>query len=106
MSVQIFHSSRQKRELKVLFVSRRDECRAPIAETIFKYLAEKNCDKGFNRFLWRAASAGMEVQPHNQGALPNRMTLRVLSENQMDTTAGARQVSCVKRKVWRKNSLK
>lgn len=93
MSVEIFHSSRQKRELKVLFVSRRDECRAPIAETIFRYLADKYCDARFNRFLWRASSAGLEVPSHHQGALPDHKTMRVLNENHLDTSTGAKQVS-------------
>lgn len=93
MSVEIFHSSRQKRELKVLFISKRDACRAPIAETIFRYLADKYCDRQFNRFLWRTSSAGLEVQPHHQGDLPDQKTLRVLGENHLDTTAGVRQVS-------------
>ena len=93
MSIEIFRSSRQKRELKVLFISKRDACRAPIAETIFKYLADKYCDRPFNRFLWRAASAGLEVQPNQQGSLPERNTLKVLIENHLETTNGSRQVN-------------
>jgi protein-tyrosine-phosphatase len=92
MSVEIFNSSRQKRELKVLFISKRDACRAPIAECIFKHLAEKYADRHFNRFLWRAGSAGMEVSKHHQGSLPEHKTLRVLCENHLDTASGARQV--------------
>jgi protein-tyrosine-phosphatase len=92
MSVQIFNSSRQKKELKVLFISKRDACRAPIAECIFKYLAEKYADRHFNRFLWRAGSAGMDVPNHHQGSLPEHKTLRVLCENQLDTSSGSRQV--------------
>lgn len=95
MSVEIFHSSRQKRELKVLFVSRRDECRAPMAETIYRHLADKYCDKTFNRFLWRTSSAGLEVESHHQGSLPDRQTLRVLTENYLETTNGSRQVSAM-----------
>ena len=93
MAIQVFTSSRQKKELKVLFVSKRSECRAPIAEAIFDYLAEKNADKNFNKFLWRASSAGMEVAKHHQGSLPDPKTLRVLAENHLGTTSGSRQVS-------------
>lgn len=93
MAVEIFQSSRQKRELKVLFVSKRDACRAPIAETIFDHLADKYRDRQFNRFLWRASSAGLEVLSHNQGSLPEPKALRVLGENRLGTTAGSRNVS-------------
>lgn len=93
MSIEIFNSKRQKKELKVLFVSKRSACRAPIAETIFKYLADKYADKNFNRFLWRASSAGLDVPNHYQGQLPERPALRVLSENRLETSSGAKQVS-------------
>lgn len=79
------------RELKVLFVSKRDSCRGPMAETIFDHIAEKNKIKPFNRFLWRASSAGMVK--YNQGYLPEQLCLRVLAENNLDTMHGCRQVS-------------
>lgn len=93
MSIQIFSSKREKKELKVLFISKRDACRAPIAETIFKYLASKYADKNFNKFLWRAASAGLEVPNHHQGSLPEHKAIRVLNENHLETSSGSRQVS-------------
>lgn len=93
MAVRIFSSSREKKELKVLFISKRDECRAPIAETIFKYLADKYADKNWNKFLWRVASAGLEVPNHHQGSLPDHKTIRVLNENHLETSSGSRQVS-------------
>lgn len=84
-------NKKQMRELKVLFVSKRDSCRGPMAESIFDHIAEKNKLKPFNRFLWRASSAGMVK--YNQGYLPEQLCLRVLGENNLDTMHGCRQVS-------------
>lgn len=93
MSIEIFSSSRSKKELKVLFISRRDTCRGPIAEAIFNYLINRYSNKTFNKFSWRSASAGLEVSQVMQGNLPDPKTLRVLNENHLETTHGCRQVS-------------
>lgn len=93
MSVEIFTSSRAKRELKVLFISKHDTCRAPIADAIFSHLADKYADRSFNKFYWRSSSAGLEVSQASQGKLPDQKTIRVLSENHLETTHGCRQVS-------------
>ncbi|CRK86556.1 CLUMA_CG000200, isoform A [Clunio marinus] len=82
--------NKKRKELKVLFVSRRDSCRGPIAETIFQHLAEKYNLKHFNRFSWRANSAGLEK--YNQGNLPEHFCLRVLAENNLETMHGCRQI--------------
>lgn len=87
----IGYEMKKKRELKVLFVSKRDCCRAPMADCIFQYLAEKYSIRPFCRFLWRSQSAGFES--YNQGNLPEQMCLRVLKENNLDTMHGCRQVS-------------
>jgi hypothetical protein len=79
------------KELKVLFVSRRDTCRGPIAECIFDHLNDKFAFKPFARFFWRSASAGMIR--YNGGHLPDQLALRVLAENKLQTTHGSRQVS-------------
>ena len=93
MSIEIFQSSRSKKELKVLFVSKRDACRAPIADTIFNHLADKYSTRNFNKFNWRSSSAGLEVPPAWQGKLPDQKTLRVINENHLETMNGCRQVS-------------
>jgi protein-tyrosine-phosphatase len=93
MSIEIFQSSRKKKELKVLFLSRRDSCRAPIADTIFNHLADKYSNRTFNKFNWRSSSAGLEVSQGAQGKLPDQKTLRVLNENHLETMHGCRQVS-------------
>lgn len=82
---------KKPKELKVLFVSRRDSCRGPMAECIFNHLAEKHKLRSFNRFLWQAQSAGLEKW--NQGNLPEQLCLRVLAENNLETMSGCRQVS-------------
>lgn len=81
---------KERRELKVLFVSKRDSCRGPMAECIFIYLAEMYNKKSFARFIWRASSAGL--MKHNQGNLPEQLCLRVLAENHLETMHGCRQV--------------
>lgn len=82
---------KKRRELKVLFVSKRDSCRGPMAETIFAYIADKYNLKSFSRFIWRASSAGLVK--YNQGNLPEQLCLRVLAENKLETLHGCRQVS-------------
>lgn len=83
--------TKKKRELKVLFVSKRDCCRGPMAECIFAYLADKYNLKSFSRFIWRASSAGLvKFCPGN---LPEQLALRVLAENNLETMHGCRQVS-------------
>jgi len=93
MSIEIFQSSRRKKELKVLFLSKRDSCRAPIADTIFNHLSDKYSNRTFNKFNWRSSSAGLEVSQGSQGKLPDQKTLRVLNENHLETMHGCRQVS-------------
>jgi protein-tyrosine-phosphatase len=83
--------NKKRQELKVLFVSKRDSCRGPMAESIFNYLADKYSMKTWNRFLWRVNSAGFTK--YNQGYLPEQLALRVLAENNLETLHGCRQVS-------------
>lgn len=85
------YEMKKKPELKVLFVSKRDCCRGPMADCIFQYLTEKYSLKSFCRFLWRSQSAGFES--YCQGNLPEQMCLRVLKENNLETMHGCRQVS-------------
>ncbi|CAG9797017.1 unnamed protein product [Chironomus riparius] len=92
MSIEIFQSSRSKKELKVLFISKRDSCRAPIADTIFNHLADKYSNRNFNKFIWRSSSAGLEVPQASQGKLPDQKTLRVINENHLETMHGCRQI--------------
>lgn len=82
---------KKKRELKVLFVSKRDACRGPMAECIFNHLVDKFNTKSFARFNWRVQSAGLV--PYNQGNLPEQFCLRVLHENSLETMHGCKQVS-------------
>lgn len=84
-------SSKKKIDLKVLFVSRRDTCRGPMAETIFEHLNERYSFKPFARFDYRVQSCGLKL-PHSQGHLPEQLTLRVLAENGLETLHGCRQV--------------
>jgi protein-tyrosine-phosphatase len=93
MAVEIFNSSRGKKELKVIFVSKRDQCRAPIADSIFSHLAEKFANKAFNKFLWRSTSCGLSVPPSMQARMPEEKALRVICENHLDNVHGSRQVS-------------
>lgn len=79
------------RELKVLFVSRRDTCRGPMAECIFEHINDKFVYQPFAKFDWRVASAGMIR--YKGGYLPDELALRVLKENRLETTHGSRQVS-------------
>lgn len=85
--------NKKKRELKVLFVSKRDMCRGPMAECIFNYLADKYNLKSFSRFIWRAHSSGMDCYRYNLGNLPDQLSLRVLAENRLETQHGCRQAS-------------
>lgn len=91
LSIDNDASKKKKRELKVMFVSKRDACRGPMAESIFKYLAEKYAMKSFNKFLWKAMSAGLDK--YNEGNLPDQMSLRVLGENHLESMHCCRQVS-------------
>lgn len=83
--------NKKRRELKVLFVSKRDTCRGPMAEAILNYLADKYSMKTWNRFTYRVNSAGFIK--YNQGYLPEQLALRVLAENHLETLHGSRQVS-------------
>lgn len=89
---------KKKRELKVLFVSKRDACRGPMAECIFNYLTEKYNLKSFSRFIWRSHSAGLVA--YNQGNLPEQFALQVLNENHLETMHGCRQVSSGIINMW------
>jgi protein-tyrosine-phosphatase len=80
-----------KKELKVLFVSRLDSCRGPMADCIFTHIADKHAMKPYARFNWRSMSAGL--RKYNQGNLPEQLALRVLAENHLETMHGCRQVS-------------
>lgn len=79
------------KELKVLFVSRHDACRGPMAECIFHHINEKFAYQPFAKFDWRPASAGMIR--FRGGNLPDQLALRVLKENNLETMHGSRQVS-------------
>jgi protein-tyrosine-phosphatase len=81
----------KRKELKVLFVSKHDSCRGPMAESIFQSIAERHAMKPYSRFLWRSASAGLSR--YLPGNLPEQLALRVLAENGLDTVHGCRQVS-------------
>ena len=80
-----------RKELRVLFVSKHDACRGPMADCIFQSIADRHAMKSYSRFLYRSASAG--INRHNPGNLPEQLALRVLSENDLDTVHGCRQVS-------------
>lgn len=79
------------KELKVLFVSRRDSCRGPMAECIFDHINDKFVYQSFAKFDWRADSAGM-IRTRHGGHLPDPLALRVLKENNLETSHGVRQV--------------
>lgn len=88
----------KRKELKVLFVSKHDSCRGPMAESIFQSIAERHAMKPYSRFLWRSASAG--ISRYLPGNLPEQLALRVLAENGLDTVHGCRQVSQVTLKLF------
>lgn len=79
------------KELKVLFVSRRDSCRGPMAECIFDHINDKFVYQSFAKLDWRADSAGM-IRTRHGGHLPDPLALRVLKENNLETSHGVRQV--------------
>jgi hypothetical protein len=83
-------AKKKLKDLKVLFVSRRDTCRGPMAECIFDHINEKFAFKPFARFFYRSCSAGMIR--YNGGHLPDQLALRVLAENNLQTSHGSRQV--------------
>lgn len=80
-----------KRQLKVLFVSKHDACRGPMAESIFESIVDKNALKPYARFLWQTQSAGLVR--YLPGNLPEQLALRVLAENNLSSVHGCRQVS-------------
>jgi len=84
-------AGKRQKEFKVLFISQRDACRGPMAECIFQMLADKYAMKSFNKFLWKATSAGLEK--YNQGNLPDQMCLKVLGDNYLDSKHACRQAS-------------
>lgn len=88
---QLLNKDPRQKELKVLFVSKRDTCRGPMAECIFEHIAEKFSFKPFARFTWRVQSAGFKH--YNPGHLPDQLAMRVLAENGLETMHGSRQVT-------------
>lgn len=81
----------KKRELKVMFISKRDACRGPMAECIFQFIVNKYQGKAFSKFRWKISSAGLEK--YNPGDIPEQRCLQVLGENRLDTIHCCRQVS-------------
>lgn len=84
-------NKKQRKELKVLFVSKHDCCRGPMADCIFQNIADRHAMKSYSRFLWRSSSAGLKK--YNPGNLPDQLALRVLGENNLDTVHGCREVN-------------
>lgn len=79
------------KELKVLFVSKHDACRGPMAESILESISERHAMKPYARFIYRTQSAGLVR--YIPGNLPEQLALRVLAENNLSSVHGCRQVS-------------